>query len=327
MTVQSIQSDYGNATVTYSRKAISSRESYQQIFEQKLSQLDEVIRNGSTEKAIPLGGAEFTSKEWEEMLANFDVTMEDMREQMREAHEKAYEEQLQEEFSTSKYDVVSNDEYGCFEVYNGSGERVGVFFYSDINIKLDANTGTQLLISEHGTDAYDAMLLDQELIWGFQEAMGVDQLEQSELEGFSLYRHKDTDIQYLVKDGDEGRGGRLLINSEEDLAEIDELAENYLREYPDLVSNKEVAQINAVLEVLGLMERTPYGIVSINCDGMAYNDNYIPDRNWTVLYDGEHYNKVSEFVKLHRVLGTDMSDNTMWSRFFEENNISIYESA
>ena len=56
MTVENIQSGYGNATLGYARKTISTEEKYRELFEQKLSKTDEIIRNGSTEKAIQLGG-------------------------------------------------------------------------------------------------------------------------------------------------------------------------------------------------------------------------------------------------------------------------------
>lgn len=331
MTIQSIQADYGNATVAYTRKAVSARESYLQLFEQKLMEQAEVIRNGSTETAIPLGGTAFTSEEWEKMLSDFDVTMNDLREQMRTEHARAYEEQLQKivikedytDFSTSKYDVIADDVEGCFEVYNQNGDQVGVFEYSDMEIKVDAATGTQLLISEHGTAAYDALILDEELLLGFQEAMGVGALAQSTLEGFTLNKHFETGIQYLVKAGDEGRGGRLLISSEEDLAAIDRLAETYMREYPNLVSGKEVAQINAVLEVIGLMERTPNGIVSVNRDGMSYNDNTDPEQNWALLFEDEYYETVFEFIRLNRIVGNDISNYDIWGKFFEENQLDI----
>ena len=57
MTVQNIQSNYGNATVEYARKSMSTEESYRQLLEKKYSQQEEVIQNGSTEEAIPLGGS------------------------------------------------------------------------------------------------------------------------------------------------------------------------------------------------------------------------------------------------------------------------------
>ncbi len=354
MTVENIQSGYGNATVGYTRKTVTTAEKYREIFAQKLSETDEVIRNGSTEKAIQLGGAAYTSEEWDEMIANFDATMDDLREQMRIEHAKNLKQQTEKtadmqveikvanavsgvekaavfstedmytEFSTSKYDVVPDDEYDCFHIYNKEGEGVGTFSYSDIVIKTDEVTETQMLISEHGTAAYDALLLDQELIIGFQNSMGVNELPQEMLMGFTVNTHLETGIRYLVKAGDEGRGGRLLFSSDAELAKMDELAETYLRDYPNLVSNKEVAQINAVLEVLGLMQRTPTGIVSVNRDGMSYNDNIDSEKNWALLFEGDYYDTVFEFVKLQRVLGADMSDYKLWDEFFRENDVQIH---
>lgn len=353
MTVENIQTGYGNATLGYARKTISTEEKYRELFAQKLSETYAVIRNGSTEKAIQLGGAAYTSDEWDEMIANFDATMDDLREQMRVEHAKRFKEQMEKaadvqieiesanaasgvtkagvfstedlytEFSTSKYDVVPDEEYGCYHVYNKDGDCVGTFAYSDIVIKTDEYSGTQLLISEHGTASYDALLLDHELITGFKESMGVDVLLQESLVGFSVNKHFETGIQYLVKSGDEGRGGRLLIHSDAELEALDHLADKYLNDYPNLVSNKEVAQINAVLEVIGLMQRTPNGIVSVNRDGVSYNDNSDSQKNWALLFEGDCYDTVFEFVKLHRVLGTDVSDYKLWDAYFEENNVQI----
>lgn len=353
MTTGTIQSGYGNSTMEYAKKTISAEENYRKILEEKLSQQEEVIRNGSTEKAVPLGGSAYTMEEWEEMLENFDAVAEDLREQMRAEHKKRYEGQMQKiadvqkeiaqanavsgtdefgicgetadykEFSTSKYDIIPNDEYGCYKVYNKAGERVGAFYYSDIRIQTDSATGTQLLISEHGTATYDAVILDHELISGFQQSMGVENLEEEVLTGYTLNQHAQTGIRYLVKAGDEGRGGHILISTDAEREAIDALAETYMRDYPNLVSNKEVAQINAVLEVIGLLRRTPNGIISINRDGMSYNDNSDFQKNWALMFEGDYYDAVFEFVKMHEILGTDLSDYKLWDEFFEGNAIEI----
>lgn len=97
MTVDNIQSGYRKATLGYAKKSISTGEKYREIFAQKLSETDEVIRNGSTEKAIQLGGAAYTSEEWDEMMANFDATMDDVREQMRVEHMKHFKELMEKE--------------------------------------------------------------------------------------------------------------------------------------------------------------------------------------------------------------------------------------
>lgn len=102
MTVEKIQSGYGNTTFGYAKKPISSEDKFRELFTEKMSQVDEVIRNGSTEKAIQLGGAVYTSEEWDEMMANFDATMDDVREQMRVEHMKYVKEQMENEYLNNK---------------------------------------------------------------------------------------------------------------------------------------------------------------------------------------------------------------------------------
>ena len=105
----------------------------------------------------------------------------------------------------------------CFDIYNQLGERLGAFSYNDIIIKHDTLTGKQLLISEHGTLSYDALVLDEELKNALCKVMGVESLETEKLQGFSLKTHAGTGIQYLLKDGEAGAGGRVLLQSDEDV--------------------------------------------------------------------------------------------------------------
>lgn len=102
MTVENIQSGYGHVTLGYAKKPISSEDKFRELFTEKMSQVDEVIRNGSTEKAIQLGGTAYTSEEWDEMMANFDATMDDVREQMRVEHMKYVKEQMENEYLNNK---------------------------------------------------------------------------------------------------------------------------------------------------------------------------------------------------------------------------------
>lgn len=102
MTVENIQSGYGNVTLGYAKKPISSEDKFRELFIEKMSQVDEVIRNGSTEKAIQLGGAVYTFEEWDEMMANFDATMDDVREQMSVEHAKHFKEQMENEYLNNK---------------------------------------------------------------------------------------------------------------------------------------------------------------------------------------------------------------------------------
>lgn len=353
MRVAAIQLGYGNFTVEYAKDVLLTGETYKKILEEKLEEQREVMQNGSTEEAVRSGSRAYTTKEWNGVLANFDAAAEHLREQMRLEHQKRYEEQLQKmedarerltkanilegvyryeateeetdytQFSTSKYDVIPYDKFSCYEVFNKAGESVGTFSYADIKVMTDSVTGTQLLISEHGTASYDAMILDKELISGFAHSMGVSTLEHETLTGYTLNKHIWTGIRYLVKDGQEGIGGKLLMSNDIEKKAFDNLADTYLNEYPNLVTNQEAAEANASLEILGLLERTEDGIISINPDGMSYHDNVDSEDNWAFKFKEEYYDKVFEFVKLHRILGTDLSDYGYLEDFFEENDIEI----
>ena len=129
------------------------------------------------------------------------------------------------------------------------------------------------MISEHGTMSYDALVLDDELKDALQNVMDKDSLDVETLQGFTLNTHSGTGIQYLVKDGEEGRGGKVLLQNEADRKRYEELAEMYFDKYPNLIESREEGFIWADLEIRGMAKRTDQGIISIGADGMSYSDN------------------------------------------------------
>ena len=176
------------------------------------------------------------------------------------------------EYESENYRIVPDNEAECFDIYNKDGERLGAFSYSDIKIRQDETTGKQFLISEHGTMSYDALVLDDELKDALQNVMDKDSLDVETLQGFTLNTHSGTGIQYLVKDGEEGRGGKVLLQNEADRKRYEELAEMYFDKYPNLIESREEGFIWADLEIRGMAKRTDQGIISIGADGMSYSD-------------------------------------------------------
>ena len=124
--------------------------------------------------------------------------------------------QAYSEYKSENYRIVPDNEAECFDIYNKDGERLGVFSYSDVKIRQDATTGKQFLISEHGTMSYDALVVDGELKEALQKVINKESLDVEEMQGFTLKTHTGTGIQYLVKNGEEGRGGKVLLQTEED---------------------------------------------------------------------------------------------------------------
>ena len=230
--------------------------------------------------------------------------------------------QTYESYQSENYRIVPDNEAGCLDIYNKQGERLGAFSYSDIKIRQDG-TGKQLLISEHGTMSYDALVLDEELKETLQNIMGKE-LVTEKLQGYTLQTHTGTGIQYLVREGEEGRGGKVLLQSEADIAKYEALAETYFHKYSNLIGDKNAAYIWADLEIKGLAQRTERGIISMGFNGMSYNDNSDYENDWSVLFSGNTYRTILEYIKNHRTDMKNMQEFSAWQVIF--NNIgSRYE--
>lgn len=222
-----------------------------------------------------------------------------------------------ETYESENYRIVPDNEAGCFDIYDKQGERIGAFDYSDIKVRQDSVTGKQFLISEHGTMSYDAVVLDGELKDALQNVMGVETLETEELQRFTLKTYSGTGIQYLVRDGEEGRGGKVLLQSQADIEKYEALAEAYFNKYPNLIHDKNAAYIWADLEIKGLAQHTNNGIISMGFNGMSYNDNADYKNNWSVLFSGDTYKAVFEWLQNNRGSIEKMQKFATWQDVFD----------
>ena len=221
-------------------------------------------------------------------------------------------------YESANYRIEPDNESGCFTIYNRQGESLGTYFYSDIKCRQDSASGKQFLISEKGTMWYDAMVMDQELKEDLKHVMGVDSLETEPLQGYSLKTHAGTGIQYLVRDGDEGRGGKVLLQTEEDRGKYEALAETYFNKYPNLIGSREEAYIWASFEIWGMAVRTEQGIISIHDDSMSYNDNSNFKNNWSIRLMDDAYQKIFEWLQRNRGYHDDMQKFSVWQGIFDD---------
>lgn len=226
--------------------------------------------------------------------------------------------QAYSEYKSENYRIVPDNEAECFDIYNKDGERLGVFSYSDIKIRQDSTTGKQFLISEHGTMSYDALVLDGELKEALQNVMNKESLDVEEMQGFTLKTHSGTGIQYLVKNGEEGRGGKVLLQNEADRKRYEELAEMYFNKYPNLIESREEGYIWADLEIKGMAQRTDQGIISMNADGMSYSDNENYKNNWNVLFSGSMYETLYEWFQNNKDSMEEIHKFSTWQKVFDK---------
>lgn len=226
--------------------------------------------------------------------------------------------QAYSEYKSENYRIVPDNEAECFDIYNKDGDRLGVFSYSDVKIRQDASTGKQFLISEHGTMSYDALVLDGELKEALQNVMNKESLDVEEMQGFTLKIHTGTGIRYLVKNGEEGRGGKVLLQTEDDRKRYEELAEMYFSKYSNLIESREEGYIWADLEIKGMAKRTDQGIISMRADGMSYSDNKNYKNNWNILFSGSMYEMLYEWFQNNKDSVEEIHKFSTWQKVFDK---------
>jgi len=338
----------------YESGAETNNIDYQKIISERKREILEKIKNGDTEESFQLGGSSFTEKEWDKLLSEVDDITEEMREAMREEHRKRLEEDLEEkfvkrtegvdstdaisklfdtgisevkvsdfkEYETPNYKFVPEPEIGAggMRIYK-NGQSVAVFSVDDLKIRVDEQTGTRVLISEiggYGGAWYDAIPVDAELENGLAEAMGVDDIEEVALEGYYIGTHARTGIQYVMKPGDEGRGGKVLLRNAGDVAKYSALAEEYYNRYPNLINSREEGRIWASFEIVGMAERTETGFVRIGFDNISYTDNFDDKKNWSAKLTGDTWELLWKWLEENRNRMEKVGEFSTWGNIIDE---------
>lgn len=223
------------------------------------------------------------------------------------------------EVSTENYSFVPEPDIGKGGLrILINGVSAGVFSVEDLKIRTDEKTGTRVMISEIvGGAWYDAIPVTDELEQGLAEALGVEKLPEEELTGYYIGTHADTGIQYVMRPGDEGRGGKVLLQSEADVVKYNALAKDYYTKYPNLVSNQEAGEIYASFEICGMMERTPTGIVKIGYDNISYNDNFDSKKNWSIMISEATWELLEEWFRENRCSMKEYGELRTWTEILD----------
>lgn len=220
--------------------------------------------------------------------------------------------------TTENYEIKVDEEDNVIRILDKDGNRLGAFRFNDIKIRRDSETGTEVLLSEYGT-MYDAVPLNTELKDALEKSAGVEQLETEELQGYYIKFHQPTGLKVLTKVGEEGRGGRTLICSEADQVAFDKLVNVYAANYPNLLSDSISAAFYADLEVKGLAQHTPNGILTMGWDGMSYHDNADYKKNWSVRFGGNanEYQMIMDWFAKNKSDMLEMEKFQSWMDIFD----------
>ena len=223
------------------------------------------------------------------------------------------------EVETANYKLVPEPEIGGLRILV-NGESAGVFKPENLKVQEDAKTGTKVLISEMpglNSNWYDAIPVTQELENALAEAVGVDKIPHKDLTGYYIGTHAGTGIRYVMRPGDEGKGGKVLLCNATDEARYKALCEEYVRKYPNLVTSPQAGEFYASLEIRGMAHRGANGIITTHPDNISYNDDKDSKKNWSAKIDEKTWELLLGWIENHRLDSEDTSKFSYWDNLFD----------
>ena len=215
---------------------------------------------------------------------------------------------------TERYKIVER-ESGVVRIYDKeqNNEAVDLKLNKE-QIQVDKKTGTKLIINDLGVGFFTMMTVDDELEAGLKEALGVDELDEKELTGFTVHTDQKTGIKYVTANGSESRGGAICMDNEAK-QKLDSLAKEFLEQYPNLAKTYNEAWFYATFEVRGLLKRTPNGITMISSNSISFKDKD-GENGWVSVFNPKDWNRVKEEFDSGRNIGK-MEGWNFWKEFFD----------
>ena len=221
---------------------------------------------------------------------------------------------------TERYSIYET-EYGDLRIYDKENKEGFIWELDKKQIQVDSKTGTKFLINDWGNGFFNMVAVDEELEKGLKEALGVEELAEKELTGFTVHQDAKTGIKYITANGFESRGG-LLVLDQEARKSLDSMAKEYLKEYPNLVKDYNEAWFYATFEVRGLAKRSTNGITMISPNSISFmNKDGI--HRWVATFDEENWEKVKEAFD-NNAGNAGASEWEFWEQLFHGMKSGVY---
>ena len=151
-------------------------------------------------------------------------------------------------------------------------------------------------------DAYNSMRMNGH----FRSEIGEQYLKSSGCSNVNLWTQSKGEVQKVDR--------------------LQELANLYREEYPNLVNDDGLAMGLATAEVAGQVKRTENGIMIIACNGIQYMDNNDQSKGWGFMFsenDTDIYNEIMKAIKEGSIKG-GMESVSGWEAWFQGKGY-IYE--
>lgn len=235
--------------------------------------------------------------------------------------------------ASGNFAAVENDRYviqksdsiaGYWEIYDKELDSHAVFNPNWTNIQTDPKTNKNYLIEEEpGYGFCSVQEVPDALMSTLETFMGTNTVRTDDLDkNYIIHTDPTTGIDAFTVAGKEGFYASMLITDKAQMARLQELADVYQKNYPNLVTSKELALHFASGEVMQFNVRTPNGILQTSQFGMTYMDDQNSNRDWSVVYEqsSDTYKKILDAVKNGAV--PDLEQYQSWQEWFADAGIT-----
>lgn len=216
--------------------------------------------------------------------------------------------------------TISGRDGGYLRIENKETKEGFMWKLGENRIQVDSETGQKFLINDLGGGFFNMVSVDSALENAIKESLGVDELEEKELENFTVHKDGNTGIYYVTANGYESQGGQIILDNNAKL-KLNSLADKYMEQYPQLMKSKHEAWFYATFEVRGLAKRTDEGIMMISPNSISFKDKNA-EYDWTSVFDTKQWEDIKNLFdrELHN---KDFSNKAFWENIFTKFGINV----
>ena len=232
-----------------------------------------------------------------------------------------------QEINTERYSIEScSGIAGYWQIYDKMFDQVFIFHPDATTVQTDSNTGKNYIMSNDPFGGLmDVMPVDSELMGALKQFLNVDSVPTMALnKNYVIDVNPLTGIESFKIKGHEGGGFWILTNNEQQREKLQDLANIYKENYPNLIKTDSMAITFAELEIGGMAVRTENGILSLACNGMSFMANEEPPESWGILYPINNtymYTAIMNAMKEGYITGSDIEDVSKWEAYFKEREL------
>ncbi|MBR1816958.1 MAG: DUF3879 family protein [Lachnospiraceae bacterium] len=221
---------------------------------------------------------------------------------------------------SENYRLEPDDENYCYHIYDKTGTQIGgIIEYGDaLPVENEKTKEKYLFTLYKDMNAYDVIILDDELEADLKEAFGEKFWYVRSLSEYSVISGGNIDLNYIVKNGTFDFYGHVLLWNKNDKEIYDALAKDYADRYPEIIPDTDTGYTYADMEVKGLSKRYDDGFFILQTGGtIAYYGVRDLENTWSLALTTDEFEHIEAWLLQNQDENADYKSFKYWAGVFD----------